>query len=358
MGVAEPASPLWAAVKTIYDAWPADDEAVAADVAAAWRSGATVLAQGADGASQAAEASLAAWPDAAGEQFHGQARSHVSDSEALRQNVTNRAAHADYYGAQLASAKEAIVATVAQNESAFAQLDPAQRPGFATTVATNLQAMIAEKAAALRAYPADAPEVSRFAGAQGPAVLAGPEGPVPRGLNPEEMAIARQVFGDSIDLTNVQLTEEGTATKAVAGYDKINFPPGTFSRTDLSSDRYHQWLIHELTHVFQYQHGATPVQLAGAAAFELYDYGEPRGKLPNWEAERQRLQHGLTLEKEAGRQFLHFTTEQQADIIADYYYYRIANDSPPVADDPYLHYSDYVRGIEKGETLFYEPPIR
>ena len=165
MAIPEPAGPLWDAVKAVYDPWPADDEAVAAELSGAWRSGGTVLAQGAQEAARAGEVSLAAWPDAAGAQFHGRVGRFAADMGMLEQSVAGRAAHADYYGAELASAKNAIVDTIARNEAGFAEFDnpqlgaaaPAMRAAFVAEIATCLQAMIGEKAAALRAYPADGP---------------------------------------------------------------------------------------------------------------------------------------------------------------------------------------------------------
>src|SRR5688572_26080739 len=79
VGIPEPAGPLWAAVKAVYNPWPADDEGAAAEVSGAWRSANTVLAQGTEGAARAGAASLAAWRDAAGEQFHGRVGTFAAD---------------------------------------------------------------------------------------------------------------------------------------------------------------------------------------------------------------------------------------------------------------------------------------
>ena len=66
------------------------------------------------------------------------------------------------------------------------------------------------------------------------------------------------------------------------------------------------WLIHELTHVWQHQHGISVFEklfwaLHGASA---YDYG---GESALRQATAQ------------GKRFIDFNTEQQADILKDYY---------------------------------------
>ena len=50
--------------QAIHDPWPADDEAMVAGLAGMWRTARSVLAQGTQGTTRAAEASPAAWPDA------------------------------------------------------------------------------------------------------------------------------------------------------------------------------------------------------------------------------------------------------------------------------------------------------
>jgi hypothetical protein len=342
MAIQEPASPLWTAVKAIYDPWPADDEAMAADLAGAWRTGGSVLAQGTQEATRAAEASLAAWPDAAGEQFHGQVRGFAAGTGRLEQNVTNRAAHAEYYGNELTSAKNAIVTTIAQNEKGYADAGlagPAAQNTFASQVAANLQQMIAAKADALRAYPADSPPVSNVGGNQAPTIG--------RALTAREERIARQVFGESLDLSRVRLVEGGdlsappepgerTYGNAVATPGVIDFPPGILTRQETDrkfrEDVYQGWLVHELTHQWQYQHGATVVDTGISAAVGNYDYGN------------------LQQKKDEGRGFLSFNYEQQGDILRDFYN---RNRADPITDpnDPFRHYANYVRNVPPDERV-------
>lgn len=343
MGIPEPAGPLWAAVKAVYDPWPADDEGAAAEVAGAWRSGNTVLAQGAAEATRAGDASLAAWRDAAGEQFHSRVGTFAADLGRLQQNVAGRAAQADYYSAELASAKKAIVDTVAKNENAYAQLNnpqlgaaaPAMRTAFVTQIATSLQAMIAEKAAALRAYPADALPAAQFAGDQ-PAP--GPE-KINRPLTQAEAAIAREVFGESLDLGPIRITDDGPVAD-LAGLDGrpratpglISFPPGTLSG-NVNTPYFRETLVHELTHQWQYQHGATVAfDLLPDALDGEYDYGDVEG---------------LSAALAEGKPFLEFTYEQQGAIVQDYYRLNTSGQIPP--GSPYL---EYIRQVQAAYPNF------
>jgi hypothetical protein len=337
MGIAEPTGPLWAAVKAVYDPWPADDEAVAAQVAGAWRNGGTVLGQGADQTTQAGDASLAAWPDVAGEEFHGRVGTFAADTGRLQQYVANRAAHAEYYGAELAAVKNAIVNTIAQNEATWlndpqlAAGGPAARNAFAAQIATSLQAMVAERAAALRAYPVDSPGAAPLAPGQEPP-------PIRRGLTPAEIAIASRVFGNSLDLSQITITDDGLLAdldrNARATPGLVTFPAGTLSQ-NTNTLRFERWLIHELTHQWQYQHGAEITNLLPAAIAGSYDYGGPEG---------------LAQAAAEGRSFLSFSTEQQGDIIADYYI-RSRDEELPEGD-PYLQYANYVRSQPVGKDLY------
>jgi hypothetical protein len=320
MAIAEPAGPLWTAVKAIYDAWPVDDEAVAGNVAGAWRTGGDALAQGAEETTQAGAASLAAWRDAAGTQFHDRVGTLAANAGGLRQNMANRAAYAEYYGTELASAKSAIVDTIARNEAAYQQLGataPGQQKAFATEVAVSLQQMIAGKAAALRAYQGESPPVSTVAGG------------VDRGLSQAELEIARQVFGNSLDLKAVRLTDGGfNDGKARVLDNTIYFPPGELDNT--KNARFRGWLVHELTHVWQYQHGANVTDLLPDAVFGNYDYGG-------------------TVGLDQGKAFTDFGTEQQADILRDYY--RYSTQGLIDSSSSYQKYVDYVRSVPPYEDV-------
>ena len=64
------------------------------------------------------------------------------------------------------------------------------------------------------------------------------------------------------------------------------------------------FLIHEMTHIWQYQHGISMVTTLFHAIRGKYDY---RGETALIAARRE------------GKQFIDFNTEQQGDICRDYY---------------------------------------
>ena len=73
-----------------------------------------------------------------------------------------------------------------------------------------------------------------------------------RSLGRAERRLARPIFGNSLDYDRVRLISSDTLQYRTVG-NNIYLPP-SFSITDASMA---QTLIHELTHVWQYQHGGT-----------------------------------------------------------------------------------------------------
>jgi hypothetical protein len=129
-----------------------------------------------------------------------------------------------------------------------------------------------------------------------------------RSLESREAEIAHQVFGDALDISRLKLAEGGLlGSFGVARTlpTLVTFPKGVLT-TPQHQARYDRWLVHELTHAYQYQHGHSilsliPTAFAGFFAKNLYDYGGPEGLRT--------------------KPFTAFNTEQQANIIADYYYF-------------------------------------
>jgi hypothetical protein len=162
-----------------------------------------------------------------------------------------------------------------------------------------------------------------------------------------ERGEARKVFGDSIRYERVRI-HEGTAwTNLVSKVGaKINRepPPNWDNAVTLGNSSYFPrllkgnppptgtdsivdlaWMIHELTHVWQYQHtGVIYVWRALRADLTLgihaYDYGG---------------EQGLREAKASGRRLADFNPEQQGDI-ARYYYFRLRNGEDTSAWDPYV----------------------
>jgi hypothetical protein len=125
-----------------------------------------------------------------------------------------------------------------------------------------------------------------------------------RPLDATEKTEATKVFGSSLDLDAITVAE--APVMAAFGYARtlpgaIYFPPGTFSRPP---NEYLPWLIHELTHAWQYRHGVTVWETLFHAIRARYDYGG---------------EAGLRAARREGKRFRDFNTEQQADICKDFY---------------------------------------
>ncbi|WP_434032037.1 PAAR domain-containing protein [[Pseudomonas] boreopolis] len=137
-----------------------------------------------------------------------------------------------------------------------------------------------------------------------------------RPLTSGEIAIARQVFGDSVDYSKVKIHNHGywlffglqDKYTAVTPNGEMYMPKEIY-KDDYSLEGSDQSLfVHEMGHVWQYQlgyavklHGLT-VTSKGASAY------------------RYTINPGATLSD--------FNMEQQADILSDYYMIVLANDAP------------------------------
>ncbi|TXD97179.1 type IV secretion protein Rhs [Psychrobacter frigidicola] len=116
-------------------------------------------------------------------------------------------------------------------------------------------------------------------------------------MNTAEIALARSVFGDNIQLDEVQLKTAWWVLKnyAVSPNGNIYFNHTDwiidFTQASISKQ---SWLIHELTHVWQLQQGLKVV----------------RGALMN-----RRYNYVLI----AGKPFFNYGIEQQARMVQDYF---------------------------------------
>lgn len=123
-----------------------------------------------------------------------------------------------------------------------------------------------------------------------------------RPLNAHEIGIARSIFGDSLAYERVRIDE-----RAHLGPRKGNFCYVSCYTINCWGKMPDSILIHELTHVWQYQQvGIVYIPRALAAQFspEGYNYGGV---------------HALRRAIQTGKKLLDFNYEQQADIIEDYY---------------------------------------
>ena len=118
-----------------------------------------------------------------------------------------------------------------------------------------------------------------------------------RQLSEGERALARSVFGNSLDIDKIRLKTAWWVLKnyAVSPNGHIYFHPADWT-TDFSSSSINKqsWLIHELTHVWQLQQGLKVVR--GALINRRYRYNLVRGK-----------------------SFFKYGIEQQARMVQDYF---------------------------------------
>jgi outer membrane lipoprotein SlyB len=130
-----------------------------------------------------------------------------------------------------------------------------------------------------------------------------------RELTADEKREARIVFGTSLNYDVVRVAESPIV--ALGGYARtpfntVYFPSGTLQQAQADPPAFWPWLVHELTHTWQTQHGISVVTkiLTALRGSGAYEYGGPEG-----------LRAALAQNK----RFLDFNTEQQADICKDYY---------------------------------------
>jgi hypothetical protein len=128
--------------------------------------------------------------------------------------------------------------------------------------------------------------------------------PDARPLTAAERAAARAVFGGGLRIDGVLVSFGGPMSAfdtARTIPDHIYFPEGFVSMG---------WLIHELTHVWQYQEDVAAADVIQDAIFATYDYGG---------------EHYLAEAWANGESFAHFNNEQQGDIL-QHYYERVVRD--------------------------------
>ena len=125
-----------------------------------------------------------------------------------------------------------------------------------------------------------------------------------RKLTDFEIKEAKIVYQDNIDYSLVLLHFEGFWS--FGGYGRVLGNSIYFPGEARTSKSYFPWLIHELCHVYQYQHfGWKYIPLAlFAQVSKGYDYGG---------------EEGLKKAIKKGKQFKDFNYEQQGDIMRDYY---------------------------------------
>lgn len=121
-----------------------------------------------------------------------------------------------------------------------------------------------------------------------------------RPLSIGERQIAQSVFGNNLELDNIQLKTAWWVLKgyAVSPNGNIYFHPDDFCQ-DFSDKPLHirAWLVHELTHVWQIQQGIKVVQKAVLNRKYRYQFQQ-------------------------GKSFFSYGVEQQARMVEEYYLHR------------------------------------
>ena len=157
MGIPEPSSPLWAAVRALSNPWPPDDEVVAATLGQTWRETAGRMAEAVGRLNASAQAVNGGWPDQAGATMYARLTANAGDVDALQREMQRRGAAAETYAEELRITKSAITAHIAAMEPVFAlagnpllaAAGPVSQDLVARAVAGQLNAMVAERAAGM-----------------------------------------------------------------------------------------------------------------------------------------------------------------------------------------------------------------
>jgi hypothetical protein len=170
--------------------------------------------------------------------------------------------------------------------------------------------------------------------------------PVQRKLSEIEEQEARRVFASSLDYSKATIVEGAAWPDTVAriGSRLSNSPPPAHNAITLGNRAYFpvqlrtdlpfeepaflsdmSWLVHELTHAWQYQHSGPKYLLQALWAQirlggDAYAYG--------WE-------QGLKQAALEGKNLLGFNREQQGDI-ARHYYYRLRQGLDTSAWEPFV----------------------
>lgn len=120
-----------------------------------------------------------------------------------------------------------------------------------------------------------------------------------RVLSEDEKAVAESVFGGSVEGDRVRIKSGGPLTWFGAGVtigNIISLPKGKYD----GSERVYPWLVHELTHVWQYQHHGL-------------------GYIPRSVWEQKTQEDAYLVHYDAEKSFLEYDIEEQAVIVADYF---------------------------------------
>jgi hypothetical protein len=147
-----------------------------------------------------------------------------------------------------------------------------------------------------------------------------------RGLNAGEIAELRKVFGDTVDYSQVRI-KEGSAGVFSVNDRAFTVDNTIYMKSDPSSGRWTETLVHEMTHIWQFQHGGTAYvveSLVGQATAGQGAYDWRKGKAE-------------------GKEWSALNPEQQAALIQDAYNHNMFNSPTDRFMDASGDHTDYVR---------------
>jgi hypothetical protein len=173
-----------------------------------------------------------------------------------------------------------------------------------------------------------------------------------RTLRPDEQAVAQQIFQNGLDLTRVRVSEgsqlpnrigqlgallrgkPAPQANAVTVGNTSYFPRElTYDIVDLA------WLMHELTHQWQYQHFGL-IYLAQAIAAPTYVYCNTD----------ETPAVALARCHSAAKSFAGFNREQQGDIVRDYYFALQQVQDPTTAPPALSAWDPYLQEIRRAKS--------
>jgi hypothetical protein len=162
-----------------------------------------------------------------------------------------------------------------------------------------------------------------------------------RELTPGEVSIAHGVFLDTIDYGQVRVDENSLIARIGAhfsgghgtGMGVTLFHTINFNRkvTASAASEDAGWLVHEMTHVWQYEHVGG--QYIGEAIHAQATVGYKYGTSTRWEDDGNGT--FLADQRRAGATFASFNREQQGDITS-HYYMRKSNGKDVTDWQPYI----------------------
>ena len=173
-----------------------------------------------------------------------------------------------------------------------------------------------------------------------------------RTLRSDEQSVAQQIFQNGLDYSRVRISEGSQLPdqigqigaflrgKPAPQANAITVGNTSYFPRELTPDEIDiAWLMHELTHQWQYQHSGI-IYLAQAILAPTYVYCNP-GEAPA---------AALARCTSAGKTFASFNREQQGDIVRDYYFATKQAPDPAAAQVVLSAWAPYLQVLRQPKT--------